>query len=131
MNITLSQEQYEALIALAQRSTMEANGTVNQERALTLQAFLADIEKVNGIKRYALFVRWQDPNAPLPPGVRFPQTWPPNLEYFIQFISRPVAKADVLAAVAARTNNALSIMVTPDPAGLVGWTKVDDFFTQP
>lgn len=131
MTLTLSQEQYEALIALAQRSTVDPDGSLNQDRALALQAFLADIEKTNSIKRYALWVRWQDPTAPLPPGVRFPATWPPELQYFIQFISRPVAKADVLSVVAARTPNALNILVTPDPAGLVGWTKVNDFFVQP
>jgi hypothetical protein len=131
MDITLSQEQYEALVALAQRSTVDPDGSLNQERSLTLQRFLTDLEKANGITRYSLWVRWQDPTAPLPPGVRFPATWPPELQYFIQFITRPIAKTDVLSMVKERTPNALNILVTPDPAGLVGWCKIDDFFTQP
>jgi hypothetical protein len=131
MDITLSQEQYEALIALAQRSTVDPDGSMNQERSLVLQRFLVDVEKTNKIVRHSLWVRWQDPTAPLPPGVRFPTTWPPELQYYIQFITRPVAKSDVLAVVAARTANALNVMVTPDPAALLGWTKVNDYFVQP
>lgn len=131
MEIKLSQEQYEALVALAQRGTVDADGSTNQERALTLDAFLKNVEKTNGIVRHSLWVRWQDPNAPLPPGVRFPKTWPPELQYFIQFISRPVAKSDVLKVVDDRTKNAVNVMVTPDPAGLLGWVKLNDFFVQP
>ena len=128
MDITLTQEQYEALIKLAQDSAVQADGSMNQERALVLDKFLADIEKKNNITRYSLWVRWQDPNAPLPPGVRFPKTWPPALQSFIQFISRKVAKTDVMELVNSKAKNAVNVMVTPDPAALVGWTKVDDYF---
>lgn len=131
MEIKLTQEQYEALLALAQRGTVDPDGSMNQERALALDAFLKNIEKTNSIVRHSLWVRWQDPNAPLPPGVRFPKTWPPELQYFIQLITRPVAKTDVLKVVSDRTKNAVNIMVTKDPAALLGWTKVDDYFIQP
>ena len=131
MEIKLTQEQYEALVALAQRGAVDPDGSMNQDRALSLDAFLKDIEKTNDIVRHSLWVRWQDPTAPLPPGVRFPKTWPPELQYFIQFITRPVAQRDVLKVVNDRTKNALNIMVTKDPAGLLGWTKVDDYFVQP
>jgi hypothetical protein len=131
MNITLTQEQYESLLAFAQRGTRLHDGRINQQQALVLDAALQDIEKSNGITRYSLCIRWQNPTAPLPPGTNFPKTWPENLQYFLQFISRPITKADVLAIVAQKTSNAINIMVTPDPAGLLGWTKVDLFFAQP
>ncbi len=128
MDITISQEQYEALIALAQAGTTAQDGSTNQERALVLDKFLRDIEQANNIKRYSLWVRWQDPNAPLPPGVRFPTTWPPELQYFIQFLSRPVAKSDVDELIQSKTPNAVNVMVTKDPAATVGWTKLEDYF---
>jgi hypothetical protein len=131
MNLTISQEQYEALLAFAQRGTRCPDGNIDQNRALALDAALKDIESSNGITRYSLWVRWQDPTAPLPPGTNFPKTWPPNLQYFIQFLSRPITQSDVMAIVAQKTSNAVNVMVTPDPAALLGWTKVNDFFVQP
>lgn len=128
MDITITQEQYEALVALAQASTLGSDGSTNQEKAVVLDRFLKDIETKNNITRHSLWVRWQDPNAPLPPGVRFPETWPPNLQQFIQFLSRPVAKTDVMDVITSRTTNPVNIMVTKDPAALVGWTKLEDYF---
>jgi hypothetical protein len=130
--ITLTQEQYEALISLAQRGTRRHDGRIDQQQALVLDAALKDIEQANGIVRYQLWIRWQDPTAPLPPGqTNFPKSWPPNLEYFLQFVSRPIAKTDVQGIVAQRTPNAVNVMVTPDPAALLGWTPIDTYFVQP
>lgn len=131
MPFTLSTEQYEALISLAQRSTVNPDGSVNQQQAVVLQNFLNSIEAANNITRSSLWIRWQDPTAPLPPGVNFPVSWPPTLQFFLQFISRPIARADVQAVVNQRTVNAMNIMVTPDPAALVGWSTLDGYFTQP
>ena len=127
---TLTQEDYEALISLAQRGTINPDGSRDQQRALVLDSFLKGIEKANGITRYFLAIQWQSPTAPLPPGTNFPDTWPPELRYFLQLISRPITQADVLAVVAQRTPNATNILVTRDPAGMLGWTPVADFFVQ-
>jgi hypothetical protein len=127
-NLTLSQEFYEALVALARRGTRRHDGSIDQNAAVNLDSFLRSIEKANGITRYSLHVQWQDPTAPLPPGTNFPETWPPSLRYHIEFISRPVAQTDVLTVVAQRTPNATNILVTPDPAGLLGWTPVASYF---
>ena len=130
-SITLTIEEYEALIALAAQSAINADGSVDQQKANTLAAFLKKIELENNITRSSLWIRWQDPTAPLPPGVRFPETWPPTLQFFLQLITRPIAKTDVQALVNAKTANAINIMVTPDPAGLVGWTQLAAFFVNP
>ena len=125
---TLSLEQYEALVAFAQKGTFDPNGCVNQQKALNLQAFLQDIEQANGIQRSSLWIQWQDPAQPLPPGTNFPKVWPPELRFFLQFVSRPICQADVLAVVAQRAPKAVNIMVTPDPAALLGWTPVATYF---
>lgn len=124
-SITLNLEQYEALIALAKQ------GSPSQQQQAVLNQFLQEIEQDNGITRYSLYIRWQDPNAPLPPGVRFPETWPPNLEFFLQLLTRPICLNDVMQVVNSRTTNAQNIMVTPDPAGLVGWTQLSNYFVNP
>ena len=129
--ISIDQESYEALIALAQRGTFNPDGSINQEQAMTLDAFLRSIEKANGITRFGLWVRWQDPKAPLPPGTLFPRIWPPTLQFFLQLVSRPISKADVLELVGKKTPDAVNIMVTPDPAALLGWSKMSDYFVQP
>jgi hypothetical protein len=127
-NLTLTQESYEALIALARRGTRRHDGSIDQNAAVNLDSFLRSIEKANGITRYVLWVQWQDPTAPLPPRTNFPDTWPPNLRYFLEFITRPIALVDVMTVVAQRTPNATNILVTPDPAALLGWTPVANFF---
>jgi len=129
-NLTLTQQNYEALIALAQRSTVQPDGSIDQTKAQELQGYLREIEKANGITRYSLWIRWQDPSTPLPPGwkANFPKTWPPNLQFFLQLISRPLCKNDVLTVVNARTPKAVNIMVTSDLVALVGWTQLDVYF---
>lgn len=133
LTLTLTQQQYEALIALAREGTKSDEGQVNQERALRLDAFLRDIEEANGISRSAVWVQWQDANEPLPPTTKFPDVWPPEKRAFIELIrtegsTRVVSRADVDAVLDNRANQPLNVLVTSDPAARVGWTPVDDFF---
>lgn len=128
----LSQEDYEALVALARKGTINADGSVDQGAALALDTFLRSLEEKAGVQRYALWIRWQDADNELPPNTNFPKTWPPELSFYLEFISRPVSKQDVLSVVRNEgTTNPVNIMVTSDPAALVGWTKLDDYFLQP
>ena len=127
----MSQEDYEALISFAQKGVRGSDAAAQQGQAVALDGLLKSIEKENGIVRYSLWVQWQDPNQPLPPNTRFPYTWPPEMRSFIQFLSRPIAKSDVLALVAQRAPNAVNILVTPDPGALLGWTDVDQYFVMP
>jgi len=123
MDFTLSQEQYEALIALAR---VGSSSDVNKQVALDL--FLKDIEKKNGITRYFLWVQWQETSAPLPPGAKFPDKWPPQLRKAIELISRPIARVDVDQVLEKYASEPLTVLVTKDPAGLMGWTPIDAFF---
>lgn len=130
--LVLSQEAYEALIKLAADGTRipDPCSRIDQEKALALDAFLRDIEKSNGIVRSLLNIQWQDANTKLVPTARFPEVWPPELRYRLELISRRITQDDVLAVIRQRTKNPVNILVTPDPAGLVGWTTLSQYFIQ-
>jgi len=121
--VTLTKEQYEALVFLARK------GVVSVEAKHALDAFLRDIDRGNGIVRYTLRIRWQEAHKPLPPAVSFPREWPPVQESALERIDRPIAKVDVLEEVNKKASNPVGILVTKDVAGVVGWAKLDDFFT--
>lgn len=120
--VTLTQEQYQALVFLARK------GAASSDAKRVLETFLKDVEKNNGVTRYFLKVRWQELNAPLPKTTDFPAVWPPSQELDLERTDRPIAKADVLAAVLDTASSPTNILVTRDVGGLAGWTKVDDFF---
>lgn len=122
-DFTLSQEQYEALVFLARK------GAEGDAHKLTeLDRFLQDIERTNGITRNFLMIQWQELSAPLPPGTKFPEKWPKELRKVIELISRPIAKVDVDAVLEKYATEPTNVLVTKDPAGLVGWTPVDQYF---
>jgi hypothetical protein len=122
---TLTQEQYEALIAFARRGI-----TPGSADSLTLDAFLKNIEQASGITRYALWIQWQEIHQPLPPTTAFPDVWPPELRYYLEFLSRPISKNDVLAVLKLQAKQPTNVLVTKDPAAKVGWTPIDSFFIQ-
>src|SRR3972149_10262161 len=125
MQITLEQQEYEALVALARQGVATL-----PNRARDLEAFLVDVEWKNGITRHFLGIRWQELNQPLPPGTLFhsPETWPPDKSSTIELITRPIARADVDTLLAERARNPITDMVTNDPGLRLGWTLVDDYF---
>jgi hypothetical protein len=43
-------------------------------------------------------------------------------------VSRQITRVDVDAVLREHAVNPLSVLVTPDPAGEVGWTPVDAYF---
>jgi len=126
--LTLELVEYEALVALARRGTIDSERNPDPNKMRELESFLKSIEKNNDITRYFLAVRWQELNEPLPQGTRFPTDWPPTLEDTIQLTTRPIAKVDVTDLIAAQAKNAQNIMVTTDPGMVLGWTAVDDYF---
>ena len=127
---TLTQEEYEALIALAFESVKDAEGNVvNVEKARKLDEFLKLIENKNGITRSIVWVQWQEADSPLPSGTSFPDKWPPDMRRKIELVTRPVARADVDAVLAAHASEPFTVLVTKDPAGVLGYVPIDDFFT--
>lgn len=125
---TLTQQQYEALIALARAGTMDDAGLVDVDEALKLDAFLKKIETDNGVTRSAVWVQWQEMDQPLPPTTNFPDVWPPELRFYIELVTRLVSKADVEVMLEVQASKPNNVLVTRDPAARVGWTALDDFF---
>lgn len=121
---TLTQQQYEALISLARIGAT----TPGAQRALDV--FLRGIEVDNNVVRSLLWIQWQEMDQPVPTNVEFPRSWPPEQRYFLEFTTRPISKADVNAVVAKKAVKPTNILVTPDPAAIVGWTELDVFFTE-
>lgn len=128
-SFTLTQEQYEALISLAKEGTKLSDGSQDPEKSRQLDTYLKLIEKANGVTRSLVWVQWQELDSPLPPGTNFPDKWPPELRRKIEFITRPVARADVDALLAAYARNPLTILCSRDPAGILGYTPLETFFT--
>ena len=126
--ISLNQEEYEALVSLARKGITNADGQIDVEKSRQLETFLQGLEKQSGISRYALWVQWQNAREPLPPNTDFPEKWPPELRAYIALTSRPIARADVDKLLSARASNPVNVLVTKDPAALVGWTDVDAYF---
>jgi len=119
---SLTQEQYEALVALARR------GSPAPQQKRELETFLELIEAANGVSRDKLWVQWQEADTALPPSAMFPEVWPPELRKYIELISRPIARADVDKVLTIHARKPVNVLVTPDPAALVGWTALEDFF---
>jgi hypothetical protein len=127
LEFTLSQEEYEALIAFAREGTKDDEGQVDQAAAQRLDSFLKTIEKNNGIERDAVWVQWQELDEPLV-GTRFPEKWPQEKRVYIELISRLVARADVDEALRQNARNPTSVLVTRDPGATYGWTELNKFF---
>jgi hypothetical protein len=147
--LTLDVTEYEALVELARRGAnyegiinlakldarcvdlvtdVEAGAALDSNKAKEIESFLKSIEARNDITRYFLAVRWQEVGVPLRVGIRFPETWPPELTAFIQQFSRAISRADVDALLAARATDPQTVMVTTDPGLRVGWTLLDSYF---
>jgi hypothetical protein len=120
--LQLAQQDYEALIALARK------GAATPDEKRRLDTYLISLEQSNGITRYGLWVQWQEQDQPVPPKARFPETWPPNMRYYLELISRPIARCDVDAVIKQQARNPINVLVTKDPGAVVGWTQVDQFF---
>lgn len=120
--LQLDQQQYEALVALAR------NGATTPDLKRQLDSFLKALETSNNIVRHGLWVQWQEQDQPLPPKTRFPEKWPPELQFYLELISRPISRVDVEAVLAKKARRPTNIRVTKDPGAIVGWASLDQFF---
>lgn len=119
MPLTITDEDYSALVELARKGATDK---------VYLENFLRDIERRNGITRYFLLVQWQEMDTPLPPTTRFPEVWPPDYRAPLERLDRPIAKADVQELLSVKARRPVTVLVTRDPNGLVGWTAFDVYF---
>jgi len=120
--ITLTNEEYTAVVTLARR------GQTTVEEIVRLEAFFLDIEKRNNLKRYLLWIQWQEADTPLQPTTRFPEKWPPEYRRLLERLDRAIASADVDALLSKEARKPVTVLVTQDPAGVVGWTTYSAYF---
>ena len=114
-DLTVTRPQYDALITAALAG--------NTAEVLRLRSI---IDAANGIKRYFLFIRWQDVGGEPPPRIELGKGWPPEETYQLE-LDRPIAREDVDSVLVQQAVNPTTVMITPDRAGVVGWTLVDDY----
>lgn len=126
--LSLSQQEYESLIALARDGTRDDDGNVDQNKAVQLDAWLKLIEENNGIERDLVWIQWQESDQPLPPTTNFPDVWPPEMRFYLELVTRRICRADVDAVIEAKASMPVNILVTRDPAARVGWTELESFF---
>jgi hypothetical protein len=113
--VTLTRTQYETLLAAARLGNPQAAAQLQQT-----------IDAANGITRYFLYVRWQNVGGAPPPRIELGKGWPPDQTYQLE-MERRIARLDVDEVLRANAINPVSIMVTPDREGVVGWTLIDDY----
>lgn len=121
-DITLTMQEYETFVSLARANVTDG------EQLRKIDEFLKVVEKKNGITRDAVWVQWQEMDAALPAGNRFPETWPPEWRWYIELMTRRVAKTDVEEALKYRARAPVNVLVTKDPGARYGWTPLNDFF---
>lgn len=124
MDITLKEDEYLALVSLTRDHLRD-----DTNKTISLEEMLKNIESRNGVKRHILVVRWEELGGPVPVTTGdFADSYPASLEGRIELFERGVAKADVVAYVAAKAKRAGQIYVTKDPAGRVGWARLEQAF---
>jgi hypothetical protein len=115
MAITMSRAQYDALLALA--ATANATATADLRRT---------IDAANGITRYVLTIRWQDVGGTQPTRIELGKGWPPEQTYVLE-LERKITREDVDAVLEHNATNPVSVMVTADPYGVIGWYLLEDY----
>lgn len=114
-NITMTRTQYDTLLAAAKVGNPTAAASLGR-----------DIDRVNGITRYFLYIRWQDVGGNPPPRIELGRGWPVDQTYQLE-LERPISRADVDDVLRNNASNPVSTMVTPDRNGVVGWTLLGDY----
>ncbi len=115
--VTLSREEYELLLDYAfDRRTGLAD----------LRALQKRIDLANDIRRYLLNIRWMEVGGKPPSRIEIKDAggWPPSQEFILRQ-DRPVSRQDVDLVLREQAKNPVSVTVTRDERGVVGWTELD------
>jgi hypothetical protein len=113
MPISMSRANYETLLTAALAGNAAAANEVSTV-----------VDRENSIRRYVLHVRWINVGGQGPSRVELGRGWPPESTYVIRAES-PISRLQVDEVLAQNATNPISVMVTRDPNGVVGWTEVD------
>jgi len=122
MTVTLTEEQYTTLAGWA-----ESYGTA-EDMYTTIRELTDLIERANSMTRQFLLVRWRDANAQYQGDLG--TDWPPQHQQQLLRFTTPWTYEDVMDAVNAQTTNPVTVEVTSDRTGTVGWYAIDDWFNR-
>lgn len=114
-NVTMTREQYDAFYTLAKAA--DPSSAFSLRRA---------VDTTNGIRRFFLFVRWQNVGGTPPPRIELGKGWPVDQSYQLE-LERPITRQDVDDILRINAINPVSVMLTPDRNGIVGWTLLNDY----
>jgi hypothetical protein len=84
------------------------------------------IDELNSIRRYSLYIRWQNVGGTRPSRIEVAKGWP-ALETFLLELERPISRADVDEVLRTQATNPADVHVTPDRNGIVGWSILGDY----
>jgi hypothetical protein len=100
---------------------------LDEKKLHPVQDLIREVNVANGIREYIVRVRWLDGAHPAPrKDIDNPEQWPPELtDRLVQ--TTPIYRADIQAFVETKSPRPIAIHVTRDPAGVVGWMKLEDW----
>lgn len=119
MTISMSRDQYDLLLQYA-------------FAVLEPDAVLADLQRkldqANGVKRYALLIRWMESGGQPPTRIEIQNgtNWPPTQQFTLK-MDRAISRADVDDVLRTQATRPSYVTVTSDPAGVVGWTELEEW----
>lgn len=120
-NVVLTEEQFVTLTGWAEAYGLEHDMFF----AIREQTERIELAQTPPLTRQYLQVRWRDGNArPVAGDWDFPPQYTTEMLRY----TTPWTYEEVVAAVAARTSNPVTIEVTNDRTGTVGWYDIDTFF---
>lgn len=115
MPISMSSDQYEALLAFARGTRTDTDELRDLRRR---------IDDANGVRRYFLYIRWMERGGGQPSRIELGAGWPPTQEFPLH-MDRPIVRQDVDAVLSTQATTPVYVTVTDDEAGNVGWTELD------
>jgi hypothetical protein len=117
MPISMSRDQYEALLDYANGRRTDAEGLADLQRA---------IDAANSVRRYSLYIRWMERGGSAPSRISIAAGWPPT-QQFLLVLDRPIERADVDEVLNTQATSPVYVTVTSDVRGEVGWTEIDEW----
>lgn len=102
----------------------------SQESAVRFAELVAKINQRNDLNFCTLWVQWTERGQRVPVGASFPDRWPSEWRYRIDLFNRMPTRSDVTEVLTRRSSRPVDVLVTYDPAALVGWTQLDVLFPE-
>jgi len=119
--MTLTEGQWKAAVA-----HLHLAMTAYPSKMEEIEQLIVEVDRANGRRTFVAWVRWRDANSPHPRNINNPAEWPPTLTACMT-AAESITKEAIEAYVGTRTPQAAGIWATHDPAGKVGWQRLEDW----